>query len=103
MCDELVANITLIGRALMLNVELQQQSWRIFRGCSVSGFVDSRQYRRQSEILRHANWCMQRISTLSLAGADQEAQAITEENMEIINEHECNFTEILWIKLESTS
>ena len=44
------------------------------------------------------DWCMTRISMLSLSGEDENAQALTEEHMEILQR--VDLTSILWARIE---
>ena len=56
---------------------------------------------RQMQLKSLHNWCMDKISFHSLSGDHNDAQAITEEHMEMLMEPNAECT--LWMRIEKTS
>lgn len=52
------------------------------------------------ELTALRDWCMDRIAWHSLAGAHDDAQAMTEEHMEMLKE--VNPRKMLWMSIEKT-
>ena len=59
------------------------------------------EFRRNLRLNALSDWCLQRISQLSLSGADAEAQAMTEEHMETLQAIDIEST--LWISAADAS
>ena len=53
---------------------------------------------RLQNLTKLRDWCMDRISFLSLRGSDLDAQAITNEHLEILRSVDSEST--LWLKVE---
>ena len=53
---------------------------------------------RLQKLTKLRDWCMGRISFLSLRGSDLDAQAITNEHLEILRSVDSEST--LWLKVE---
>ncbi|MAR08392.1 MAG: hypothetical protein CL681_01555 [Blastopirellula sp.] len=53
---------------------------------------------RTVNLITLRDWCMARISLHSLAGAHYDAQAITDEHMEMLKQIDTDST--LWMKIE---
>ena len=56
---------------------------------------------RQMQLKSLRNWCMDKISFHSLSGDHNDAQAITEEHMEMLMEPNAECT--LWMRIEKTA
>ena len=56
---------------------------------------------RQMQLKSLRNWCMDKISFHSLSGDHSDAQAITEEHMEMLMETNAECT--LWMRIERTA
>jgi hypothetical protein len=67
---------------------------------SVPSSEDEAQLRRVLALTHQRDWCMERLSQLSLDGRMEEARAITAEHLELLETLDARRS--LWVRIERT-